>query len=249
MAEREGDLTSEAAALACRYCGAPIHPDASVCATCRYRQSPAWNILRQLAWVVAFVAFVAVCAAFVGERLSGLIEDVTWRDDVALVAFAEDAAKNHRVVFSNTGDGRVLISSILVHHQLGTVAIQVNLDVEPGRAAIFNDVSAGAGDKSWRILLSEDGRLPDNVRARMVNGDKCFAFGFTEPDSILARQLAELYKNANSQMVLEDATAQVDYFSPHDQRMMSSEFPLKMVIYADAACAGSAGEVQTAPPE
>jgi hypothetical protein len=234
--------TTGSGAKKCRYCASVIDLSASVCPTCRYRQS------RVLNWIV----FCSGAAGLIALVVSGIVYSVTtvrpfysWSDRVIVHYFHTFSNGHYALSLSNSGSGPILVSEVTAYvGATENYPFHVDKTVDAGA---FLTVTVRDSQKEFVGLsggypANADGRAPASVvsDASMQWNDigKCYAIFLINSGAEDIGRMNQAFAAVHKKLVTYPADVKVVFFDAWTGKKFDQSFPVvaTFVLSSDPKC-------------
>jgi hypothetical protein len=166
------------------------------------------------------------------SKIPDLYKVLAWNDRVTVWDFATGAIPKFGATISNTGDGSIILSKILIRYASGNVEYTIGRTLQPREAAVI--VRELEPSSEYDATVANDTGVP-NSKLRMTSnqialGDPsirpCFAIYFLHKEALEIKRVNEYYRPYGKRMVTEDAEAFVIYYSQHYEKEVWTSFPV-----------------------
>jgi hypothetical protein len=211
----------------CRWCAAKIPQQALICKECKSDQLRTVYFIRWLAGVSSVLALLGAAVTFIAANWQETSKRLFWRDSINLVHLNGVPGYKFNAVLSNTGDGPVFVSVVIVYWRGSNHSFRVQKTV-PSRdfSVLIEESESWASNAGY--LASSTGIPTENVlqsaaiNARLESG--CFVTNFYDAGAPDLTRMNSFYSARKRTLVTDPAKVDVHYSSLHDGKVAVANF-------------------------
>ena len=220
----------------CRYCGAAIPTEASICATCKCDQSPWKNNITIFGGLTGLITFVLSALSFMWVNSLDIIEKMNWEKKVEVRYFRTQLLPEFDAGFSNSGNEPAFIDEISVIYRGRYARYRVSRQVEPKQFLSVENIEKKINSEYSTFISKDFARTPTgqitpeilNNFDYMIKGStnresKCFTPVFFLANEADIRRISG--DTASGEVVAEPAEGHMIYYRLTTGEKAEAKFP------------------------
>jgi hypothetical protein len=187
-------------------------------------------------WLVfaGLIGLVGSAMVFVVSNLPEVYKILAWKDRIKIWQF-DSQSQNFHTIISNTGDGPVIVSAIVLYSSNGgnnqidirkTIAphesISESKDNQTG-VAEYQTYPSNASGTPNSLMLSHSGFIIDDFANP---GGLCSLIHFFDKGAVDVKRIQDFYSAHGSKLIVTFAEGSVKYYSLHNEKEMETRFPV-----------------------
>jgi hypothetical protein len=217
----------------CRYCASEIAAQAIQCPVCKNYQSAWRNNLLFSAGIAGFVTLAASAIGFTLHQIAETSKQVLWREELNVLELETGPTPYLRTVLSNSGDGPVLATEIIVYWRDGSYRYPLDRIVAVNSIEIVNNISPTTPPMSnYDSYVGNDTGLPSpktlEIADIAISGREpgCLLASMFDADNANLQRMKKFYESGKSKLLLGKAEAKLFFFSAHSGTRIQRNVPI-----------------------
>jgi hypothetical protein len=230
------DLKAGGNTKPCAYCGSTMSATAILCPVCKSYQSSWRTFVVYVAGIAGLLGLIGSASVYIISEVPNIYRVLAWRDQIKIWEFRALDYEDFEIFASNTGDGPVVLSSLIIYYRdnwSARYSIGKILQHHDTLTKSIGDAKSTPHftDADYDVFIATaSGKVNDTVRQNsVIVGDNasrpCFLMVVYNKEFEGLSRMESHYSSGGKHLVTEPLQAVAVYYSIHNGEEVRAPFP------------------------